>query len=160
LDEKVDRILTESFDYGWMLNSLRQRSSRSISQQHINCKESLHVQRIRFSHQTRRTRNARVHRSLRREAYPAHLEPRARRYLVGDQELTKSGKLVDYDVRTELGLPDQEEFPSWMGKLSAPGIAEQVADDEGRFLDRSRTKAYSSRNMQPQFAKNVRKYSG
>ena len=29
-----------------------------------------------------------------------------------------------------------------MGKLSAPGIAEQVAEDEGRFLDRSRIKAY------------------
>lgn len=29
-----------------------------------------------------------------------------------------------------------------MGKLYAPGIAEQVAEDEARFLDRSRTRAY------------------
>jgi hypothetical protein len=29
-----------------------------------------------------------------------------------------------------------------MEKLSTPGIAGQVAEDEGRFLDRSRTKAY------------------
>jgi hypothetical protein len=61
---------------------------------------------------------------------------------VRDQELTKSGNLVDYDVMTELGFADQEEFASWIGKLLAPGIAEQVAEDEGRFLDRSRTKAY------------------
>ena len=65
-----------------------------------------------------------------------------RRYLVRDQELTKSGNLVDYDVMTELGFADENEFVSWMAKLSAPGIAEQVAEDEGRFLDRSRTKAY------------------
>jgi hypothetical protein len=65
-----------------------------------------------------------------------------RRYLVRDQKLTKSGNLVDYDVMTELGFADQEEFASWMGKLLAPGIAEQVAEDEGWFLDRSRTKAY------------------
>lgn len=65
-----------------------------------------------------------------------------RRYLVRDQELTKSGNLVDYDVMTELGFADENEFASWMARLSAPGIAEQVAEDEGRFLDRSRTKAY------------------
>jgi len=40
------------------------------------------------------------------------------------------------------GSGDGQEFASWMAKLSAPGIAEQVAEDEGRFFDRSRTKAY------------------
>lgn len=59
-----------------------------------------------------------------------------------DQELTKSGNLVDCDVMTELGFADQEGFASWMGKLLTPGIAEQIAEDEGRFLDRSRTMAY------------------
>jgi hypothetical protein len=39
-----------------------------------------------------------------------------RRYIERDQELTKSGNLVDYDVMTELGFADQEEFASWMGK--------------------------------------------
>jgi hypothetical protein len=29
-----------------------------------------------------------------------------------------------------------------MGKLSSPGAGEQVAADEARFLDRSRTRAY------------------
>ena len=65
-----------------------------------------------------------------------------RRYLVRDQELTKSGNLVDYDVMTELGFADQEAFATWTGKLFATGIAEQVAEDEAQFLDRSRTKAY------------------
>ncbi len=65
-----------------------------------------------------------------------------RRYLVRDQELTKSGNIVDYDVMTELGFADQEAFAAWTGKLFAPGIAEQVAEDEARFLDRSRTRAY------------------
>lgn len=31
---------------------------------------------------------------------------------------------------------------SWIGKFLAPGIAEQVGEDDGRFLDRSRTTAY------------------
>jgi hypothetical protein len=65
-----------------------------------------------------------------------------RRYLVRDQELTKSGKVVDYDVMTELGFADQEAFAAWTGRLFAPGIAEQVAEDEARFLDRSQTRAY------------------
>jgi len=65
-----------------------------------------------------------------------------RRYLVREQELTKSGNIIDCDVMTELGFADQDAFTAWMGKLSAPGVAEQVAEDEGRFLDRSRTRAY------------------
>jgi len=66
-----------------------------------------------------------------------------RRYLVRDQELTKSGNLVDYDVMTELGFADQETFAAWTGKLFEPGIGEQVAEDEARFLDRSQTRAYA-----------------
>lgn len=149
-----------------MLNSLRHPSSRSIYQQHINCKEPLLVQCVRLSHQKRRTRNARVIDYYEGKHIPLILSLAAapliykRRYLVRDQELTKNGNLVDYDVMTELGFADQEEFASWMGKLSAPGIAEQIAEDEGRFLDRSRTKTVSSRNMQQPLPKNVRKHFG
>ncbi len=149
-----------------MINSLRHPSSRSTSQQHIYCKESLHVQGVRLSHQKRRTRNARVidyyegkHIPLISSLAAARLIDK-RRYLVRDQELTKNGNLVDYDVMTELGFADQEEFDSWMGKLLAPGIAEQIAEDEGRFLDRSRTKTVSSRNMQQPLPKDVRKHFG
>lgn len=65
-----------------------------------------------------------------------------RRYLVRDQELTKSGNLADFDAMTELGFADQPAFTAWMAGLSAPGVAERVAEDEARFLDRARTKAY------------------
>ena len=65
-----------------------------------------------------------------------------RRYLVRDQALTQSGGAVDFDVMTELEFVDQTAFQAWMTRLSEPGIGEQVATDEARFLDRSRTRAY------------------
>jgi hypothetical protein len=43
---------------------------------------------------------------------------------------------------TELGFSDRDAFLAWMAQLSAPGVGEQVAADESRFLDRSRTRAY------------------
>jgi hypothetical protein len=39
-------------------------------------------------------------------------------------------------------FPDRAAFLAWMAQLSRPGIGEQVAADEARFLDRSRTRAY------------------
>jgi len=65
-----------------------------------------------------------------------------RRYLKRNEELTGGGNMVDYDVMTELGFADEESFAAWMGKILEPGIAEQVAEDEARFLERSRTRAY------------------
>jgi len=126
-----------------MLNSLRHPSSRSICQQHINCKEWLHVQGVRFL--TKRDGLGMQefidyyegkHIPLILSLAPAPLIYK-RRYLVRDQELTKSGNLVDYDVMTELGFADQEEFASWMGKLLAPGIAEQIAEDAVALLNQN-----------------------
>jgi len=65
-----------------------------------------------------------------------------RRYLVRGQELTKEGGAVDFDVMTELAFPDRAAFLAWRAQLSGPGAGEQVAADEARFLDRSRTRAY------------------
>jgi uncharacterized protein (TIGR02118 family) len=65
-----------------------------------------------------------------------------RRYIVRGEELTKEGGAVDFDVMTELGFPDQAAFLAWMAKLSGPVAGPQVAADEARFLDRSRTRAY------------------
>jgi uncharacterized protein (TIGR02118 family) len=65
-----------------------------------------------------------------------------RRYLVRGEELTKEGGAVDFDVMTELGFPDRAAFLAWMARLSGPGIGEQVAADEAKFLTRSRTRAY------------------
>jgi hypothetical protein len=64
------------------------------------------------------------------------------RYLVRDEKLTKEGGAVDFDVMTELEFPDRAAFLAWMTQLSGPGAGEQVAADEAKFLDRSRTRAY------------------
>ena len=64
------------------------------------------------------------------------------RYIVRGEELTKEGGAVDFDVMTELQFPDRAAFLAWMAQLSGPGAGEQVAADEARFLDRSRTRAY------------------
>ena len=65
-----------------------------------------------------------------------------RRYLVRGEELTKRGGAADFDVMTELGFPDRAAFLASMAQLTGPGVGEQVAADEAKFLDRSRTKAY------------------
>jgi uncharacterized protein (TIGR02118 family) len=65
-----------------------------------------------------------------------------RRYVADASKLTEGGASVDFDVMTELGFPDREAFLAWMGKLFGPDAGDQVAADEARFLDRSRTRAY------------------
>jgi hypothetical protein len=61
---------------------------------------------------------------------------------VWGEELTKGGGKVDFDAVTEQGFFDCPAFLAWMAQLSGPGIGEQVATDEAKFLDRSRTRAY------------------
>ena len=63
-----------------------------------------------------------------------------RRYVL--ERLTNEGGAIDFDVVTELGFADRAAYLAWMAKLSAPGAGEQVAADEAKFLDRSRTRAY------------------
>lgn len=65
-----------------------------------------------------------------------------RRYVVHGEKLTEGSNGVDFDVMTELRFPDREGHLAWIGKLSGPGAGEQVAADEAKFLDRSRTRAY------------------
>jgi uncharacterized protein (TIGR02118 family) len=65
-----------------------------------------------------------------------------RRYIVRGEELTQEGGAVDFDVMTELGFPDRAAFLAWMEQLSGPEAGPQVAADEAKFLDRSRTRAY------------------
>ena len=65
-----------------------------------------------------------------------------RRYLMRGEELTKEGGAIDFDVVTELGFSDRSAFLAWMARLSGPGAGEQVAADEAKFLERSRTRAY------------------
>ena len=56
--------------------------------------------------------------------------------------MTKEGGPGDFDIMTELAFPDRAAFLAWMAQLSGPGVGEQVAVDEAKFLDRSRTRAY------------------
>jgi uncharacterized protein (TIGR02118 family) len=65
-----------------------------------------------------------------------------RRYIMLGEELTQEGGAVDFDVMTELGFPDRAAFLAWMAKLSGSEAGPQVAADEAKFLDRSRTRAY------------------
>jgi uncharacterized protein (TIGR02118 family) len=65
-----------------------------------------------------------------------------RRYVVRGDELTQEGGTVDFDVMTELGFLDRAAFLAWMAQLSGPEAGPQVAADEAKFLNRSRTRAY------------------
>jgi uncharacterized protein (TIGR02118 family) len=61
-----------------------------------------------------------------------------RNYVDRDDELTRDHPAVDFDVITELVFEDRGGFLDWVASL---GVAE-IAEDEARFLDRSRTRAY------------------
>lgn len=65
-----------------------------------------------------------------------------RRYVVHGEKLTGGSNHVDFDVMTELGFANREAHLAWLDMLSGPGAGEQVAADEARFLERSRTRAY------------------
>jgi len=49
---------------------------------------------------------------------------------------------IGFDVVTEQIWPDEATFKAWIKKLSEPGNAETVDEDERRFLDKSRYWAY------------------
>jgi len=64
-----------------------------------------------------------------------------RNYLSRGDELNKDDNAIDFDVVTELVFPDRAAYLAWRAALSKPGSGEQVAADEEKFLDRSRTRA-------------------
>lgn len=61
-----------------------------------------------------------------------------RNYLVRGDTANLESATVEFDVVTELAWEDRAGFENWITALGVPAIAE----DEGRFLDRSKTKAY------------------
>src|SRR5437588_5771349 len=63
-----------------------------------------------------------------------------RNYIDRDDELSRDDPAVDFDVITELVFEDRAGFLDWVASL---GVAE-IAADEARFLDRTRTRAYVS----------------
>lgn len=64
-----------------------------------------------------------------------------RNYLSRGDELNRGDDAIDFDVVTELVFATRAAYLAWRGELSKPGSGEQVAADEEKFLDRSRTKA-------------------
>jgi len=62
-----------------------------------------------------------------------------RNYVVRGDELNREHASIDFDVVTELVFADRAAFLAWLAKLFD---SEQVATDEAKFLDRSRTGVY------------------
>jgi uncharacterized protein (TIGR02118 family) len=65
-----------------------------------------------------------------------------RSYLQRGDELNQEDASIDFDVVTELMFPDRDAFLAWGAALARDDGGERVAEDERRFLDRSRTRAY------------------
>jgi hypothetical protein len=61
-----------------------------------------------------------------------------RNYLARGDDFNREHESIDFDVVTELVFADRPAFVAWIQKLSVAAIGE----DEGRFLDRSRTRSY------------------
>jgi uncharacterized protein (TIGR02118 family) len=61
-----------------------------------------------------------------------------RNYVVRGDELNRESESIDFDVVTELLFSDRDSYRAW---IEALGV-EEVATDEERFLERSRTRAY------------------
>jgi uncharacterized protein (TIGR02118 family) len=65
-----------------------------------------------------------------------------RRYLDRTEGLADGGAPVDFDAMTELAFPDRDAFLAWMTKLYVEA-GDKVTTDEARFIDRTRTRAYT-----------------
>jgi hypothetical protein len=66
-----------------------------------------------------------------------------RNYLVrGDELKMQEDDTIDLDVVTELVFPDRAAYLAWGAAVGRGAPAEQVAADELKFLDPSRTRAY------------------
>ncbi len=67
-----------------------------------------------------------------------------RNYLLrGDAVSGQDDDTIDFDVVTELVFKDRAAYVAWGAAIGAGDGAERVADDELRFLDRSRTRGYA-----------------
>ena len=61
-----------------------------------------------------------------------------RNYLRPGDAASPDSPAIGFDVVTEMAWDDRAGMEAWMAALSVPAIAE----DEARFLDRSKTRAY------------------
>jgi uncharacterized protein (TIGR02118 family) len=65
-----------------------------------------------------------------------------RSYLMRGHELSRDDASIDFDVVTELVFPDRAAYLAWGTAVGTGEPGEQVAADEAKFLDRSRTRAF------------------
>lgn len=66
-----------------------------------------------------------------------------RNYLVRDDEFNRQEDgTIDFDVVTELVFPDRAAYIAWGAAVGTGAPGEQVAADELKFLNPSRTRAY------------------
>ena len=110
------------------------------------------VQGVRLFDEERWPGYAGVYRLLREQPRSIDLQPCARtyhykrryldkrRYL--GEKLTAEGGEVDFDVMTELIFADSQAFEAWMAELAKPGVGIRIVEDEEKFLNRARTRAY------------------
>ena len=65
-----------------------------------------------------------------------------RRYIKGENKIIPDAGELDFDVVTEIGFKDQAAFRAWMEQLFARTNGNIVAEDEAKFLNRTKTRAY------------------
>ena len=64
-----------------------------------------------------------------------------RHYVVRGDALNRREPEMDFDVVTEVGFHTREAFLAWLDALATAGS--RVADDEEKFLDRSRLMSFA-----------------
>jgi hypothetical protein len=65
-----------------------------------------------------------------------------RNYLIRGDEINIESETIDFDVVTELQIPDRTAYLAWSTAVGTGTNGERVAEDESRFLDPHRTRAY------------------
>jgi hypothetical protein len=63
-----------------------------------------------------------------------------RHYRVRDDKFNTQESAIDFDVVTELQFAERAAYLDWISAVGAAG--DQVAADEAKFLDRSRTRSF------------------
>jgi hypothetical protein len=63
-----------------------------------------------------------------------------RHYILRGDSLNISEASIDFDVVTELQWAHRDAFQEWMDAVATGAAGERVAEDEARFLNRSRTR--------------------
>ena len=61
-----------------------------------------------------------------------------RNYIVRGDQANREDATIDFDVITELSWEDRAGFGAWIERLAV----DEIAIDEARFLDRTKTRAY------------------